>query len=349
MFRFENTYYLYGLTLIPLFIILFMLMMRWKKKSLKKFGESFLIKQLMPDASKHKPNIKFLILMIAYSFLVLGLANPQIGSKLEKVKRKGSDMIIALDVSNSMLAQDIKPNRLEKSKNAISQLIDKLTNDRIGIIVFAGKPYVQLPITTDYGAAKMFLSTINTNIISSQGTDIGAAMELAYNSFGDADNKTDNKNKSIIIISDGEDQEDNAVEIAKNVAEKGISINTIGIGSPNGAPIPVSSNRFKKDRQGNTVITKLNQAMLEQIASAGNGIYVQANNTEIGLNKIFRKINKLNKKEYESKVFTDYEDRFQIFIAISLFLLILELFIFERKSKLFRNVNLFNPKKIVKE
>ncbi len=346
MFRFENTYYLYALALIPLFIILFMLMKRWKKKSLKNFGESFLIKQLMPDASKHKLNIKFLILMIAYIFLVLGLANPQIGSKLEKVKRKGSDLIIALDVSNSMLAQDIKPSRLEKSKNAISQLIDKLTNDRIGIIVFAGKPYVQLPITTDYGAAKMFLSTINTNIISSQGTDIGAAIELAYNSFGDTDNKKDNKNKSIIIISDGEDQEDNAVEISKNVAGKGITINTIGIGSTQGAPIPVSmqSNRFKKDRQGNTVITKLNQTMLEQIASTGNGIYVQANNTEIGLNKIFRKIDKLNKKEYESKVFTEYEDRFQYFIAISLFLLILELFIFERKSKLFRNVNLFKPK-----
>jgi Ca-activated chloride channel family protein len=279
--------------------------------------------------------------MLAYTMLVFGLANPQIGSKLVEGERKGIDIMVALDVSNSMLAQDIEPNRLERAKQAISKLIDKLGNDRIGMIVFAGNAYVQLPITTDHAAAKMFLSTISTNVVPTQGTAIGEAIELSEKSF---DNET--HSRVIIVITDGENHEDDAVKIAEGAAEKNISVYTIGMGLPQGSPIPEidkygRQTGFKKDRDGNTVVTKLNEDMLQQIAAAGNGIYVRANNTQAGLSKVFEEVNKLEKTEFESKIFSDYEDRFQYFIALSILFLLFELLIFERKSKLLSKIELF--------
>lgn len=341
MIRLENSYYLYGLLLIPFLILIFSLKIKWRKKTLKKVGDDLLLKRLMPDASRKNPVVKFTLLVLAYIFLIIGLANPQIGSKIEKVKRKGIDLMICLDVSNSMLAQDIKPNRLECAKQSISKLIDKLQGDRIGIIVFAGKAYTQLPITTDYGAAKMFLSTINTDIVPVQGTAISAAINLASKSFNN-----DKHNKAIVIITDGEDHEGDVFKSINYAKEKNIKIFTIGMGLPDGAPIPEYDKNhrqtgFKKNRQGNTIITKLNESMLQQIASEGKGIYVRANNSSAGLQKVFRNINKINKSEIESKMYTDYEDRFQYFIFPAFILLVIELLIYEKKIKLFKNIKIF--------
>ncbi|MCK4679210.1 MAG: VWA domain-containing protein [Bacteroidales bacterium] len=343
MLQLENSYFLYGLILIPFFIILFFSLMRWKRKALKRFGTMSVINRLIPDFSKEKSILKFIFLIIAYVFLIIGLANPQIGSKLVKGERKGIDIMIALDVSNSMLAEDIQPNRLEKAKQAISKLIDKLKNDRIGIIVFAGKAYTQLPITSDYAAAKMFLSTIDPTIVPVQGTAISEAIRLATKSFND-----ENHNKAIIIITDGEDHEGQAIEETKQAVDVGISVFTIGMGLPDGSPIPLYNGNkrlgYKKDNNGNTVVTKLNESILQQIASEGNGIYVRANNTSAGLRTIFQKINKIEKKEYESRVFSDFESRFQYFIGISIILLIIELLIVERKSKWSGKIKLFQEK-----
>lgn len=344
MFRFENIDILYALSLIPVFIIIFWYVVRWRRSALKKFGDLSITGQLMPEISKGRPTFKFVLLMLAYAFLVVGMANPQIGSKLEKVQRKGFDLMLALDISNSMLAEDITPNRLKRSKQAISMLIDRLSNDRIGIVVFAGRSFTQLPITTDYAAAKLFLNTINTDLINEQGTAIGSAIELAAGSFV----KDDKKNKTIIIITDGENHEDDAVEQAKLAADNGIKVNTIGMGLPEGGPIPVYSGHaligYRKDNQGNTVVTKLNEILLQQIASAGNGVYVRANNTKAGLNKIFEEINKMEKKEYDSKLYSDYEDRFQYFIGFGLLLLLIELLTLERKNRYLSKIKLFERK-----
>jgi len=341
MFRLEHIDFLYALLLIPVLTIIFIWMMHWKKKALNNFGAWEIIKRLIPDTSKNRVIAKFIILMTGYAFLVIGIANPQIGSKLVEGERKGIDIMIALDVSNSMLAEDIKPSRLEKSKQAISKLIDKLGNDRIGIIVFAGNAYMQLPITTDYGAAKMFLNTISTKVVPTQGTAIGKAIEMAMDSFDD-----ETHSRAIIVITDGENHEDDAIKSATDASEKGIKVYTIGMGLPDGAPIPEYDNYnrrtgFKSDKQGTTVVTKLNESMLQQIASAGKGVYVRANNSSSGLKKVFEEINKLEKTEFESKMFSDYEDRFQYFIAVSLLLLLIELMIFERKSKWLSKYNLF--------
>ena len=333
LLRFENIEFLYALLMIPVFIIIFILMMNWKKRSFRKFGEWQILSQLIPFYSRSRTITKFFVLMLAYIFLVIGIANPQVGSKLQEVERKGIDIMIALDVSSSMLSEDIKPSRLERAKKSISDLIDGLSGDRIGIIIFAGRAYLQLPITTDYAAAKLFLSTISTDIVPTQGTAIGQAIEMAVNSFDDNDHS-----KAIIIITDGENHEGDAVEQARLAAEKDIDVYAIGMGLPEGAPIPIVNRYgnkvgYKKDRQGNTVITKLNETMLQQIASAGNGIYVTANNSSAGLEKIFEEIEAMEKTEFESRVFSDYEDRFQYFIAVAVLLLTLELIILDRKSK----------------
>jgi len=344
MFRFEHTEILYGLLLIPVFILVFWIMTKWKSISLKAFGEVSIIHKLLPEASGIRPIFKFIMLIFAYTFLVIGLANPQIGSKLEKVKRKGVDLMIALDISNSMHAEDIKPNRLERSKQAISRLIDGLKSDRIGIVVFAGKAYVQLPITTDYAAAKMFVSTIRPEFIQEQGTAIGNAIELACQSFDD----DDKKNKAIIIITDGENHEDDAIKQATDAAENGIFVNTIGMGLPDGSPIPVYQGSrlvgFRKDKSGNTVITKLNEVMLKQIATAGEGVYVSANNTKAGVDEVFKEINKMEKKEFDSRLYADYEDRFQYFLGFGLLLLLIELLIYERKNRYLRRIKLFEKR-----
>ena len=345
--KFEHTYYLIGLAIIVLFVFLFILLKIWKKKAYDRFGEASVISQLMPDVSNVRPLIKFILIMTALAFIIMAIAKPQTGSKLEKGKHKGVELMILLDVSNSMLAQDIKPSRLERAKQAISKLIDKLDNDKIGLIVFAGKPYTQLPITNDYAAAKMFLTTVTTDMIPAQGTAIGAAIVTAANSFNLQDKS---KNKAIIVISDGENHEDDAVEAAKTVVENGIYVHTIGMGLPEGCPIPeykngVATGSFKQDADGKTVVTKLNETMLTEIATAGKGIYVRANNTEVGLNKIMDEIDKMEKKEYEAKVYSDYEDQFQYFIAFALLLLLSELFIFERRSKWIRKLDIFGESK----
>jgi len=342
MFRFEHIEYLYALLLIPFFSLLFIFYGIWKKRAVRKFGEWEVIAQLMPLFSGKRLVLKFIILMLAFGFLIIGLANPQIGSKLEKVQRKGADLIIALDVSNSMLSQDIRPDRLTRAVQGISKLIDRLEGDRLGIVVFAGKAYVQLPITTDYAAAKMFLSTISTQMVPSQGTAIGDAIELAVQSF-----KEDERSKAIIIITDGENHEGNVMEAAQAVTEKGIKIFTIGMGSPEGSPIPLfdtygRQTGYKTDRQGQIIVSKLDETTLQQLASAGNGIYVRASTGQDGLSRILDEINALEKQEIETKMFSEYEGRFQYFLAISLFFLILEFLIPERKSKWAHKIKLFN-------
>jgi len=334
MFRFAHISFLYFLALIPVFSVLLILFLVWRKKALNRFGEFHLIHRLIPEFSTGRLIFKFVLLMIAVAFLVLALADPQTGSKMEKYQRKGIDVMIALDVSNSMLAEDIRPSRLERAKQSISKLIDRLDGDRIGIIVFAGKAYNQLPITTDYGAAKMFLSAINTNIVPVQGTAIADAIDMATGAFGQSTH-----NKAIIVISDGEDHQGDVLEKTEVATKKGIVFYTVGMGIPEGGPIPVyngdTRTGYKKDRDGSTIITRLDESLLQRIASIGKGMYVRANNSEEGWRKVFDDLNKIEKSELESRQFSDYEDRFQYFIGFSLLFLIFELFVFDKKNQWF--------------
>ncbi|TAJ12755.1 VWA domain-containing protein [Marinilabiliaceae bacterium JC017] len=344
MFRFEHPNYLYLLILIPAlaFIHLFIAMRR--KKALEKFGDMELISSLMPDASFTRPSVKFFILLFALLGLIVTLAGPQFGTKLNTVKRKGIELMIALDVSNSMNAKDIEPSRLERAKRAIARLVDKLSNDRIGFIVFAGEAYTQLPITTDYPSAKMFLSSINTDIVPTQGTAIGKAINLAVKSFSEQEDI----NRAIIVITDGENHEDDPVAAAAQAAKKGIKIYTVGMGLPKGAPIPVKggkTNEFMKDREGNVVISKLDEATLQQVAVSGNGAFIPANNIRNGINNLLDELSELEKKELEAKVYTDYEDQFQYFAAFTLLLIFLEFLILERKNKYLKGIDLFVVKK----
>ncbi|MDD4144330.1 MAG: VWA domain-containing protein, partial [Prolixibacteraceae bacterium] len=266
---------------------------------------------------------------------------PQFGSKLKKIKREGIELIIALDVSNSMMAEDIQPNRLERAKRAISRLVDRLKDDKIGLIVFAGEAYIQLPLTSDYNSAKLFLESVNTQVVPRQGTAIGAAVNMAIRSFTpDAD-----ASKAIVIITDGENHEDDPVAAAQEAVNNGIVVHTIGMGLPQGSPIPVMSDGqtdYMRDNDGNVVVTKLDEVMLEKIATAGNGIYVRANNAQIGLNALFDEINKMNKEEMETVVFSEYEDQFQYFFGAGLLLLLLEFIILERKNRYLMRVKLFS-------
>lgn len=334
MFRFAHISFFYLLALIPVFTMSLVLFLVWRRKALNRFGEFQLIHRLMPEFSTGRLIFKFVLLMIAFAFLVLALADPQTGSKMEKVERRGIDVMIALDVSNSMLAEDIRPSRLERAKQAISKLIDCLDGDRIGIIVFAGKAYNQLPITTDYGAAKMFLSAINTNIVPVQGTAIADAIEMATGSFGQSTH-----NKAIIVISDGEDHQGDVLEKTEAAVKKGIVVYSLGIGTPEGGPIPVYNGDirtgYKKNRDGTTIITRLDDSLLQRIASVGKGMYVRITNSEEGWQKVFDDLNKIQKSELESRQFSDYEDRFQYFIGFSLLFLIFELFVFDKKNQWF--------------
>ncbi|AHW60321.1 membrane protein [Draconibacterium orientale] len=340
MFRFANIEYLWGLLLIPLLALFFVWSRISRRRALKKFGQQEILGQLMPYSSGNRPVVKFIILMLALAFFIVGIARPQFGSKLKTEKREGVELMIALDVSNSMMAEDIQPNRLERAKRAISRLVDRLKDDKIGLIVFAGDAYTQLPITTDYNSAKLFLNSVNTQIVPKQGTAIGAAIDLARKSFtpnGEA-------NKAIIIITDGENHEDDALASAKAALDEGAIVHTIGMGLPSGSPIPVLRNGqtdYLKDRDGNVVVTKLNEQMLEQIAATGGGIYVRANNAQVGLNALFDEINKMEKQEMETRTFSEYDDQFQYFFAVGLFLLLLEFVILERKNKYLKRIKLF--------
>lgn len=345
MFRFAHPEYLYALAALPVIFILFLLMVQWKKRARRKLGEQILIDRLSFAHSRNKQVLKLILSLTALALIIIACANPQIGTRLEEVKREGVDIIIALDVSNSMKAEDIRPNRLERSKQAISRLLDGLENDRIGMIVFAGQAYVQLPITSDYAAAKLFLQSIETDIIPTQGTCIGCAIDLAETSF----TGNDNKHKALIIITDGENHEEDAVEAAKKSNEKGIVIHTIGMGSVDGAPIPIFRNGiqvdFQKDNEGKTVITKLETLTLERIAAEGKGIFIQASNSDDGLASIFNQISKMEKKSFGTKQFTGFEDRFQYFLAAGLLLLLIEFVISDRKSKLIQKLDLFDEGK----
>ncbi|HET6227451.1 MAG TPA: VWA domain-containing protein [Bacteroidia bacterium] len=345
MFQLENKYFLVALLVIPLFIVLYGLTTRWRKRMITRYGEPDVIKKLIPNVSVNKRTAKFILFLVAFGLLIIGIVNPQIGTRLENVKRTGADLMICLDVSNSMRATDLSPNRLDKAKMAISKLIDKLNGDRIGIIIFAGEAYVQLPITTDYASSKLFLESISPEMIPTQGTNIGAAIDLSMESFG----KDEGKNKAIIVITDGEDNESAGITAAQRAAEKGVSIFTIGMGSVDGAPIPIYvggvREGYKKDKDGNTIVTRLNQQTLQDIASAGNGIFVRATNSDAGLTNILNEIDKLEKKQFESKMYSDYEDQFQLFIFIAFLFLLAEIFISERKSKLVKRLKLFENEK----
>lgn len=340
MFRFVNHIFFFALLLIPLLAAFFVFFMLLRKKAMDRFGERSLMKILAPEYSVAKPVIKFILYCLALAALVIALADLQSGSRIEKIKRKGIDLMICLDVSNSMLAQDIRPYRLERAKQAISKLIERLEGDRIGLIIFAGKAYTQLPITTDYASAKLFVSIVNTNMVPTQGTAIGDALKLAASSFGESKH-----NRAIVLITDGEDHEGQVLEQAEAAAKSGIYIYTIGMGLAEGAPIPVFAGDiqtgYKKDRDGNTIISKLDETILKQIADAGKGMYVRANNSDAGLNQVFNDLDKIEKSDIESKQFSDYESRFQYFVALALLILIIDLFIFERKTRWIKNIKLF--------
>ena len=343
LFRFAHPDFLYLLLLLPAAILLFILNEIRKKKALKRLGDMNLVSGLVPEMSGIRPLIKFGLQLFALLAGVIMLARPQFGSKIEDVKKQGVEVIIALDVSNSMLAEDIQPDRLTRAKQAISRLVDDLDNDKIGLIVFAGDAYIQIPITTDYISAKMFLSAINPNMVPKQGTAIGAAINLAEKSFSPGEGKS----KAIIIITDGENHEDDPVKDAEEAAKAGIVIHTVGIGSTDGVPIPFTINGKKdylKDVDGNTVVTKLDEEILKKIALSTNGNYVRANNSNIGLDEIFAQIKKMKKQDLESKMFTEYNDQFQIFAAIALFLLITDFIIMDRKNRRLANIRLFRFK-----
>ena len=343
--RFEHPEYLYGLLVIPLLVIIYILFRLAQKKRFERFAQIGMRDQLVPSYSTRRANFKFVIFLLMVSSIILALANLQSGSKMEEVKHEGIDLYLAIDVSNSMNAEDIVPSRLERSKQAINKLIADMKGDRIGVIVFADKAFVQLPITTDYSAARMFLSTINTSLVASQGTAIAEAINLALKSFPEEEHS-----RAIVIISDGEDHEnDAAVKAAQEAAKQGVHVYTIGMGLPDGAPIPEYNQYgnqvgYRRDRNGNTIITRLDEQMLQKIAAAGNGIYVRASNSNVGLGKIYDDINKLDKSEIDAKVFTDYEDQFQWFVAVAIILLLLEVLISSGKRGWENKFNIFEKR-----
>ncbi|MBP5241509.1 MAG: VWA domain-containing protein [Bacteroidales bacterium] len=348
MIHFEHPILLYLLLLIPAFVALYVYLRLSRRKRAGAFAESRLYALLTPDVSNIKSHTKFAILMAALFLLIIAVANPQMGSKMVKGERAGIDVAIALDISNSMLAEDVQPNRLERAKKSVSDLIGKFSNDRVALIIFAGKAYTQLPLTSDYGAAKMFLDAVGTDMIEYQGTAIGEAITKCMETFGYGNEDIPwekNKSRTIIIISDGENHEDDAVEMAKMAYAEGIVVNTIGMGTPNGVPIPQYSRGtrlgYKKDREGNPVTTRLNEQMLQEIAHAGNGIYVPANNISSGLDDIMDRIGKLEKQNYGEQMFAEYESKFQYPLIFAILLLVAELLIFERRNRIFNYKNIF--------
>ena len=341
MIRFAHGEYLYALFLLPLLAALFLWAVRSRRKALETFGDAALLKRLMPASSALRRAGKFVLAFAAFGLLIVGIANPQIGTKMEEVKREGVDIMIALDVSNSMTAEDIKPNRLASAKQEISRMLDKLQNDRIGLIPFAGESYLQLPLTTDYSAARLLLSTIDVDIVPVPGTAIGSAIRLSMKSFASGERKY----KVIVLITDGENHEDDAIAAAKEAHGEGATIHTIGMGSAGGAPIPLYQNNtqvgFKKDVDGNTVITKLDEQALVQIAEAGGGRFIRATNEQNELDAVFKEIESMEKKEFGTKIFTEYEDRFQFFLGAAILLLVAEFFLSERRSRFFSRWKLF--------
>jgi len=343
MYQLEEKIWFWVLAIIPVIILLFLMLQFWKYKAQKKFANKAILKRLSPNQSLFKSVLKVIIWCLIFACLSIALVNPKIGTKLETIKREGVDIVFALDVSKSMLAEDIAPNRLDKSKQLITQIINNLASDRVGIIAYAANAFPQLPITTDYAAAKMFLQQMNTDMLSSQGTAINAAIELAETYF---DNE-EQTNRVLIIISDGEDHfGESSVRAAEEASEQGIRIFTIGVGDIKGGPIPIKRNgvilNYKKDRQGETVITRLNEENLKSIASEANGVYINGKNTDEVVETIRDILNQMDKTEFEAKEFSDFKDQFQWFLAFAIGLLFIDIFLLERKTAWLKKLNLFN-------
>ena len=341
MFRFEDITYLYLLAVIPVLALLRFMMTRTQKKRLKKFGDPQLIRQLMPDVSRWRPAVKFWLLQAALALIIVMLARPQFGTRISHEKRQGIETLIAMDISNSMLAEDVTPSRLDRCKMMVENLVDNFTDDKIGLIVFAGDAFIQLPITSDYVSAKMFLADIQPSMIRTQGTDIALAIRKAQNSF----TQEENIGKAIIVITDGEDHEGGAVEAAKEARKKGMRVYVLGVGSDGGSPIPDGNGGYMKDRSGNTVMTRLNQDMCRQIAQAGGGAYIHVDNNSDAQRQLDNELAKLAKKETESTVFSEYDEQFQAVGILVILLLIAELCILECKNPLLRNVRFFKGKR----
>ena len=346
MYELEEKGYLYLLFVIPILVLLFLYVQYWKRKKQREFGDLELIKKLSPEKSIFKPILKIVVLLLGMTFLIIALVNPKMGTKMEKVKRQGIDIVFAIDVSKSMLAEDVAPNRLEKSKQIVSQLINQLGSDRIGIIAYSGSAFPVLPMTSDYGVAKMFLQTMNPGMISSQGTSIDQAIDLAANNFFDKKDKT---NKLLVIISDGEDHSDNAENAAEDAQKLGLKIVTVGVGTEKGGPIPLKRNgiveSYQKDNDDQVVITKRNAEVLSAIAKSTKGGYVDGNSTKAVLDYVKKVLDNTQKTEFEGTMMADFKSQFQWFLGFGFFLLFLDVFLTERKTKWVRKMNLFNEEK----
>lgn len=333
---------LWWLLTIPVFIIGYILYTRRKRRQLAEFGDPELVSELMPDASQARPVVKFSLLMVALALLIMAAARPQYGQKEKTVKRQGIEVMIALDISNSMMAEDVAPNRLDRAKQMLSKMIDRMVDDKVGLVVFAGEAYTQLPITCDYVSAKMFLNTITPALIPTQGTAIGAALETSIRSFGSQESDA---GRAIILITDGENHEDDAIAAAKHARELGIQVFVVGIGKPEGSPIPIAgTNNYIKDRSGQVVVSRLNEDMCQQIAQAGNGIYVRCDNTNTAMRALQQELDRIATAELETKVYADYNEQYQSFVLIALLLLVIDFFILERKNHRLAKMDIFNEK-----
>ena len=340
MLRFEDPIYLWMLLIIPILVLVRFIVWQKRKRNLRKFGEPSLLKEMMPDVSKYRPTIKFCLLLSAITILIFMIARPQVGSKISHEKREGIEVLIALDISNSMLAQDVIPSRLEKSKLLIEDLVDHFTNDKVGLVVFAGDAFVQLPITNDYVSAKMFLQNINPSLITTQGTDLARAISLSQSCF----TQREHIGRAIIVITDGEDHEGGALEAAREAYKKGINVFILGVGTSNGAPIPDGNGGYLKDNSGQTVLSALNEQMCQQVAKAGNGVYIHVDNTSDAQEKINKELSNLQSGISDTVVYSEYNEQFQIFGIILLLLLIVETILLESRNPLFKQINLFRDK-----
>lgn len=340
MLRFEDPIYLWMLLIIPILVLVRFIVWRKRKRNLRKFGDSSLLKEMMPDVSKYRPTIKFCLLLSAITILIFMIARPQVGSKISHEKREGIEVLIALDISNSMLAQDVIPSRLEKSKLLIENLVDHFTNDKVGLVVFAGDAFVQLPITNDYVSAKMFLQNINPSLITTQGTDLARAISLSQSCF----TQREHIGRAIIVITDGEDHEGGALEAAREAYKKGINVFILGVGTSKGAPIPDGNGGYLKDNSGQTVLSALNEQMCQQVAKAGNGVYIHVDNTSDAQEKLNKELSKLQSGISDTVVYSEYNEQFQIFGIILLLLLIVETILLESRNPLFKKINLFRDK-----
>ncbi|MBO5817035.1 MAG: VWA domain-containing protein [Paludibacteraceae bacterium] len=346
MFRFADIEILWWLLAIPVYIVLYIVYSHYKALQLKEFGDPELVAQLMPDASKSRPLWKFGLSLLAFALLIIAAARPQYGQSEKTVKRQGIEVVVALDISNSMLAEDVAPNRLARAKQMLAKMMDKMVDDKVGLVVFAGDAFTQLPITCDYVSAKMFLNKISPNLIATQGTAIKVALQKSIASFGDMSQEV---GRAIVIITDGENHEGGALEMAEKARELGIQVFVVGIGKPEGAPIPIlGTNDFIKDRSGQVVVSRLNEDMCQQIAQAGNGVYVRCDNTNTALRALEKELDEIATAELESTVYADYNEQYQSFVLLALLLLVVEFFVMSRKNQRLHRMDLFNESKLKK-